>query len=285
MAEDMIVSQGYEPEKRMTHTQRTAALQVRPHREFVRSDGKVHVELHWSLLGWPFVFPLSLDALWQQSRQAFLEEATIRSLSPEDLLLFLCVHGSKHLWENAGWICDVAELVHVHHGLDWEKTLAQASMVRSQRRLLLGLCLARELLGAPLPEHIWHRIEANPQVRALAARVRKELFCNHPISVADRFIFNLQTIERKRDSVQHCLRHLLLFAWIDQALDPPSDRLRFLYQLIERVPGKNVWIWPMPIFALLSWFCHPLTPIRRAAHATAAWGRGVLALYKQALVQ
>ena len=35
------------------------------------------------------------------------------NLSLENLLLVRCAHGSKHLWERLGWICDVAELIRV----------------------------------------------------------------------------------------------------------------------------------------------------------------------------
>jgi hypothetical protein len=30
---------------------------------------------------------------------------------PEDMLLFLCVHGGKHQWTRLAWICDVAEFI------------------------------------------------------------------------------------------------------------------------------------------------------------------------------
>jgi hypothetical protein len=44
------------------------------------------------------------------------------NLSLENLLLVRCAHGSKHLWERLGWICDVAELIRVRkEKSDWEK--------------------------------------------------------------------------------------------------------------------------------------------------------------------
>jgi hypothetical protein len=282
-AEDLLVSQGYEPEQQLTRTQRTASLQVRSTREFVRNDGKVRVELHWGLLEWPFVPPLALDGLWRRMGQISVLGTKVWSLSPEELLLFLCVHGAKHLWSSLGWICDVAELARLHRRLDWERTMAQASSVGSERRLLLGLCLARDLLGASLPERVQQWAEADARVQALTNRVRKRLFCSHPGGFLDQFLFDLAAMERWHDRIRYSLRHILLLVWVNRALDPPGRRLRPLYRLLERTPAKHVWMWPMPPFVLFSWLCHPLPPIRRVIRAVAIWGRGVSAFVKQAI--
>jgi hypothetical protein len=284
-AEDLIASQGYEPKQRMTRTQQAASLQVKCSRGFVRNDGKVRVELHWGLLEWQFASSaFAFDSLWQRTGQVSLVGTTVRSFPPEDLLLFLCVHGAKHIWDSLGWICDVAELVRLHQKLDWERTMAQASNGGGERRLLLGLCLARDLLGTPLPERVQQRVEADSQLQALARRVRARLFCSRQDSSPDRLFFDLMAMERWRDRVKtYSLRYVLLLVWVNQALDPPGDRLRPLYRLLERVPAKQVWTWPMPAFALLSWLCHPLRPIRHIMHAAACWGRGVPAFLKQAI--
>src|SRR5690606_38305936 len=41
--------------------------------------------------------------------------------SPEDGLLYLCVHGVRHSWRRLGWLADVALYVRVHEEtLDWD---------------------------------------------------------------------------------------------------------------------------------------------------------------------
>jgi hypothetical protein len=285
-AQELVASRGYVPEQRLTRTQEAASLQVRPHHAFVRDQDRVRVELHWRLAQWQFAPLLAvdcLDDLWQRTGQLSLRGTMVRTLAPEDLLLFLCVHGAKHLWCSLGWVCDVAELIRAHPRLDWEKTMAQADRGGSQLRLLLGLHLARDLLGARLPECVQRRLETDPRIQALAQTVRAQLFLGRQNGFWDQFSFDLRSMERRRDRVRYGLRHILLFAWINRALDPPGDRLQPLYRLLEPVREKNPWLWPMPLFALFAWVHHPLPPIRRAINAVIHWGRGVFALQRPTL--
>ena len=61
-----------------------------------------------------------------------------RTLSPEDLLLALCVHGSVHMWSSLRWVADVARLLERSPQLDWNYTW-QAHDDDVRRALGLGL--------------------------------------------------------------------------------------------------------------------------------------------------
>jgi len=62
------------------------------------------------------------------------------------------VHGTKHRWERLRWICDVAELIRVREDVKWETLMRVAESLGSRHMLSLGLYLAHDVLGAPLPE-------------------------------------------------------------------------------------------------------------------------------------
>jgi hypothetical protein len=268
-AKDLLISQGYQPRGQRTSTQEAAALQVRFHSQFVSHDNKVLVELHWRLIDWRFSVPFDLDRLWERLEPVSLAGTMVRGFPPEDLLLILCVHGSKpkHRWGQLGRICDVAELIHVHQGLDWGHVVAQAGRFGSERRLLLGLLLARDLLGTALPEEVRLRIQADPVVKSLAAQVCEWLFreVDGRAGGSKRSIFDLNVMERRQDRVRFCLRSAITSTIVQWALRSPIGLLRFPYSLLDRVPSKNVWIWPLPLFALLSFLYRLLLPIRSVA--------------------
>ena len=77
----------------------------------------------------------------------------VMGLCPEDLLILLCVHGSKHAWEQLKWTCDVAELVRRRPTLDWSRILFQADEWGCRRIVLLGLGMANSFstLSCPVP--------------------------------------------------------------------------------------------------------------------------------------
>ena len=87
-----------------------------------------------------------------------LNGTEVKTLSAADLLFSLCVHGSRHLWERLGWICDIAELL-ARHTFDWPTLLKRAAQADSDRMFLLGLYLAERLLEAPLPAEVKQRCD------------------------------------------------------------------------------------------------------------------------------
>jgi len=275
-AGDLLIAQGYHPRDHQTDAQKIAALQVRFHRQFVRSDEAL-VELHWGLIDWQFSFSFDLDRVWERFETISLLGTEVRSLSPEDLLLFLCVHAAKpgHRWRRLGWICDVAGLLHAHPGLDWGRVMAEAQRLGSERRLLLGLRLAGDLLGTLLPEPVRGRMQSDPVVQMLAAQVCGRLggsTDNRHTLEGPRF--DLQVMERRRDRARFLLRSALTSTAIKWALRSPVGLLIRPYRLLERVPSRNVWLWPLPLFALLSYVYHLLLPVRLAARAVrSAWFR------------
>jgi hypothetical protein len=212
-AEDLLISQGY----RLWAGQAEAQERARPspayEYTFMNGDKSVTVDLHWEIMNGHIPFPLDLERLWDRLESISLGGTTVYNLGPEDLLLILCAHGSKHGPIPKGrliWICDVAELISVYPELDWARVTKRASQLGSQRMLYLGLFLARDLLGTILPEEIWEKVEADPVVASLAAHVRAHLFAA-PAALgqgAGRYAFYLRMRERWRDRMS-CLYHLV----------------------------------------------------------------------------
>src|SRR6185503_974491 len=99
------------------------------------------VELHWKT-DRDFAVERDDDSWWAATRAGF---------APHELLLVLCLHGTKHYWSSLGWLVDVAELLRSHPQLDWEAIDAGTRELGCVRRVAVGLRLAQELLDAPLP--------------------------------------------------------------------------------------------------------------------------------------
>ncbi len=148
----------------------------------------VVVELHTERTLRYFPEPLDLESLSRRLLSVSLGGRQVCTFSIEDSLPILCVHGSKHLWEQLSWICDIAELVQHPRGVDWDQTLAQAQRMGAQRMLLLGLRLANESLGAPLPEEVLRRVQIDRAVGSLAMQICANLFRGQ-LSAARRFLF------------------------------------------------------------------------------------------------
>jgi hypothetical protein len=162
-------------------------------------------------------------------------------------------------------ICDIAELIRSAPELDGERALRLAERLGCERALHLGVYLAWDLLGARLPKHIQQPGKADPRVSALAAQVRESLPSGQPISPSERYRFQRQAIcPSWHERVQLAWRHTLFRAGLRWAIEPPDGPFAPLYPLLERLPSKYVWLWPLPLYALLFLASHPLYPMRQA---------------------
>lgn len=169
-AESVLRARGYQRQDPGTEPG-VAEHEEGPYHVFIKPRTLFRIDLQWVMAHQYFTFQLDRPEVWQRRTPVVLANQTVQGLSPEDLLIVLCVHGSKHAWDQLKWVCDVAELFRSHEQLDWERIFASASQWRCRRLLLMGLSLAEGLLGAPLPEAVRAQCRADSDVRALSRRM------------------------------------------------------------------------------------------------------------------
>jgi len=167
-AREAILALGYRPSN--LHSYSETFIQT-------RSGIEITLDLHWHFLIKPTIFPFApfLESVFVRSELFSMSGYKARTFSNEDLLLFLCVHGSKHLWLRLQWLCDVAQLLYTHPDLDWTQVMAQANSSGGRGLLYLGLYLSNDLLGAPLPSDIEQAVRRDRTTVHLARRVKRQL--------------------------------------------------------------------------------------------------------------
>lgn len=169
----------------------------------------------------------------------FLDSA-VPSLGPEETLLALCLHGSKHCWDRLIWVCDVAQFVSAQPRINWARVLAEATRVGSRRRLAWGLLLARELLGTAVPERFLASATHDPPLNALVAGARHRILCpgSEPFGNVERWATQRRMLERRRDRLRFYLGLLcegLRPNKTDRVVVPLPKCLRWLYYLIHPI--------------------------------------------------
>jgi len=251
-ARDLLISQGFQPQMQLTNGRETSFL--RSHRELRldRDDGRILVELQWRIpTHWKVLrfLPLDQRRLLERLESVPIAGGTVLSPPPEDLLLILCVHGASHGWSRLSWICDVAELIRVHPQMDYGRVMAQARASGCERMLILGLRLARDLLGAALPAETLRRMQADVAVEPLVVQVREWLLGDEgvPTHLFEEAAFYIRLRERLRERISY----LFFYAWAylrpgviptvkDRAAVPLPPFLSFFYYLLRpiRMVGK-----------------------------------------------
>jgi Uncharacterised nucleotidyltransferase len=239
-AREILLSQGYTPSKSLSLSQQELLLRTQHNMQFSRD--RLIVELHWEVAPHLFASTVDADSLWQNLVTINLNGTRVKTLSAEDLLFSLCVHGSRHLWERLGWICDVAELL-ARHDFDWDALLRRAANAESDRMFLLGLYLAEQLLDAPLPIDVKQRCDADERLQSLAENIVEHLFSGTThVPATSREIFKYNLGVRKTLSARaRYLLHMLRPTDSDLSAHSLPAKLSFAYYLMRpfRLLGKG----------------------------------------------
>lgn len=214
------------------------------HYAFYRPDGLSRIDLQWRMAERYFAFALDRKNDWQSRlSELSIGGCRIRTFSPTDTLLVLCVHGSKHRWEKLKWLCDIAELLREHGAkIDWDELARMAAEKRAERMVGLGLVLARDLLDAAVPREALAASAAPVAVSALARDLRKSLFADAHQSPTklEQAAYFLHLTDRWHERGDFAVRYVKQWIWwaivpnsADQALVPLPGPLAFLHYLLR----------------------------------------------------
>jgi hypothetical protein len=206
-AREILLKEGYIPSRSLSLDQQEMLLRTQHNMQFSRDNHRLIIELHWEIAPHLFASTVSGERLWQDLITLDLNGTPVKTFAAEDLFFSLCVHGSRHLWERLGWICDIAELI-ATRPLNWPALLERAGIADTERMFLLGVHLAQRLLDAPVPAEVKQRCDADQRLSPLADNIIDHLF-NGPTHVpaTSREIFKYNIGVRKTLSAR--ARYLL----------------------------------------------------------------------------
>jgi Uncharacterised nucleotidyltransferase len=207
-ARDALLADGYIPKFALTPKQERNYQKSECALQLAHPGRGTVVELHWLLTERYLSINLPIAEFWERSSSARIGQRTIRALAPEDLFLYLCVHGGKHQWERLEWLCGVAEVAVANPDMDCHAIAARARAWGIERMLNLALLLAHNLLAMPLPEALRAGAEGDFAAARLAEQTAAALFSAEPRSVdhsvnrGDLYLYLLRMRERLPDKIR-----------------------------------------------------------------------------------
>ncbi len=149
--------------------------------QFRHRETNLLLELQWSPAPRVFAVDCDPDEIWKRTQTISFSGRNVLSLSPEDLFIFLSIHGWKHNWEKLIWIGDIAQLLQKQE-LDWDYLFAYARRHRITRVLALSLRLVIQLFGIDIPRQFAF---PDPPLDDLAAELLSHLGTSKPFSYRD----------------------------------------------------------------------------------------------------
>jgi hypothetical protein len=205
------------------------------------------VELHWTPE--PCLPSREVAELWQRLEYVSLAGMEVPTFGRQDLLLLLCLHGCRHMWERLEWLTGVAELLR-GCGVAWDEVLRHAGSLGARRALLLGVTLAHRLLEAPVPDDILRQARADRRTGRLVEAAYGQLFGEaHVLAHQLGFPFHdfqLCSKERLRDRTRYVLQRLTaptLEEWEAWRLPWPVFRMYCAVRRLRLAVAFGGWLW------------------------------------------
>ena len=164
----LLIRRGYQPVPPAPSRLSAEYLRRANHCRLIHRETGIQIEPHWRLLPVRFAPRLDLDGVWERCQSVILGGTALRTLGPEDLTLYLALHGYAHRWERIQWLEDLHRIVQRYPELDWNSVVSRASQGGVERALFAALELSCRMFSTEIPQEILRAARRDSRCVALA---------------------------------------------------------------------------------------------------------------------
>ena len=162
-----------------------------------------------------YAVDFDMDGLFERAVKVRVAGRSVKTPSPEDLLLVLSVHAAKHVWGRVILLRDIAQVLKLEN-LNWDWVWCRARELGIQRILRVTFLLANRLLRTGIP--VEGAVLADQAARVLADEIAAKMAGGVSYDPEQTSYFRLMMRLRERR----------------------ADRVRFLARLAF-TPGPGEW--------------------------------------------
>ena len=228
-AKAALKSLGYAPNVQLSEAEERACLASGYEYTFDGPAGKNLLEIQWGIVPRFYAVDFDCGAFFERSQTASIGGRRVRTISPEDLLVTLCVHAAKHAWIRLCWLRDLAGVL-ASQAFNWDIVEQRARDLGIQRILGVSLLLAHRLLAAAVPDSLRESWQGSREIDSLCKEIAQHMPGAEQYSTESIEYFRLMLRLRER----------------------LSDKVRFAFRLTF-TPGMGEWKvlgLPAPLFPL-----------------------------------
>lgn len=140
----------------------------------VHPETGICIDLQWELTGGFWRKQLTFQSLSQDFQQLDFYGEKITVFSHSDLLFYLCLHATQHMWQKIEHVCSLHRLLRRETAWDWQRLAAMSFEYGAGKALGTGISLVARLFDdVKLPSDLWsHLFEKRNQGTLSASVVR-----------------------------------------------------------------------------------------------------------------
>jgi hypothetical protein len=209
----------------------------------VRSPSGELLELHWQFVPRYFALSVDFDELFQRATTITLAGTPIRTLAPEDQLLALAVHASKHEWERLCLAAEIAQSLHTGPPIQWNTLLQRARGCGALRIVLVSLQMSEWLVPMSLPANVRAALDSDPVASRIAKDAQNRILARQISGeqVSAKYFRYLMSLRERRSDRARIIFRLALSPGVGElTLARLPRRLTPLYRVfrVARLAGR-----------------------------------------------
>jgi hypothetical protein len=124
--------------------------------------------------------PIDFDTIWNDAFKIRYQEFDIFVMSPEDMLIAVCINSCRKRFFRLKSLCDIAEIINKYTDLNWEMLTQKAKIYHCQNIVYTALLATKMTVGCHLPEGLFDALGVNPIrskiIRSLSRRMSLSAF-------------------------------------------------------------------------------------------------------------
>lgn len=232
---DAIREIGFVDRYGLSETQQAASFRFGFEHSFTSNSG-IELDVHWRVTQEFKSYALDMDGVWSRKTVSRLMNQDIPALSPEDLLVVLCLHAGNHAWTYLSHLCDLAQLFRTHRSFAWEIVKSHLGDSHTQRVVCVSLHLLEKHWNVELPAEIKVFIVSDAHVERLVHRIETEIWPAEKSALTTssmHWLLNRSTGEEWRDRLRLLVGSIFVPAIEDFAMVQLSPALSPLYAALR----------------------------------------------------
>ena len=155
---------------------------------YLSEDKLVQVEIHHNFIPNSKPHSIDLSRVWKRADRMVIAGVNTLTLSPEDMLLHLCLHVSltdTFLGKLRG-LSDISEIIkQCKTNLNWDQILSESKEYRIINYMYYTLWIVKELLSTEIPDEVLGYLQENKSTGYIEDKVLKSLISRY-VFVADQ---------------------------------------------------------------------------------------------------
>jgi len=146
----LLIKNNYQTDIRQDYLKNELFKETNSDIQFYNKQNNILLEAHWKLFRNQFSDKSQNLNLFEKKQSINIQKQVVYTCSNEILLVYLCMHGSKHCWERIGWILDIDKIIRHYPKLNWELIQKLSIELECETMLHLGLELSNTLFNTPI---------------------------------------------------------------------------------------------------------------------------------------